>query len=397
MTGLVSEPPSAAQFVVVGGGPAALSAARAYRAAGGGGAVALLTADSHPPYQRPPLSKDYLRGEADAADLSLEDESFYRDQDISLHLSTQVRGLDPAARELHLQDGASMRYDACVLATGSAPCRLPVPGADHPAVHHLRSRADADALLAAARQARTAVVVGSGFIGCEAAASLAARGIEVTVLSQEPRPHQDRLGTGPAARIATWLTEDGVRFVGRADVSGVESGHTVVLADGTRLTGDLVLVAAGAEPQAELAEEAGLDCERGRVLVDAAMRTSAPGVFAAGDVAYAHNLAAGRRVAVEHWGDALRMGEIAGTGAAGGEDGWAQAPGFWSQIGGRTLKYAAWGDGYDATALVNHEGGGFTAWYARDGRIAGVLTHQADLHYERGRELLERTKPSWST
>ncbi|MDQ6657830.1 MAG: FAD-dependent oxidoreductase, partial [Actinomycetota bacterium] len=198
-----------------------------------------------------------------------------------------------------------------------------------------------------------------------------------------------RLGDEVADKIAGWLDDAGVRFVGEVEVHGFDDGHRVQLADGSHYEADLVLVAAGVEPQADLAESAGLEMHEGRVVVDQHMRTSADGIFAAGDVVHAHNAVAGRRLSVEHWGEAERMGEIAGTCAAGDDDEWAQAPGFWSEIGAHTLKYAAWGDGYDHVRFVEHEEGAFTAWYGKGGVTVGVLTHQADDDYDRGQRLVE--------
>jgi NADPH-dependent 2,4-dienoyl-CoA reductase/sulfur reductase-like enzyme len=148
------------------------------------------------------------------------------------------------------------------------------------------------------------------------------------------------------------------------------------------------------EPEAGIAAGAGLAVEAGRVRVDAHMRSSAAGVLAAGDVAFAFNAAAGRHLAVEHWGEALAMGQVAGRTAAGLEASWAEVPGFWSTIGDRTLKYAAWGDGFDDASLVDHGGGAFTVWYSHQGVTVGVLTHDADHDYERGRRLIEQRQPA---
>jgi NADPH-dependent 2,4-dienoyl-CoA reductase/sulfur reductase-like enzyme len=377
-------------LVVVGSGPAGLSAARAYREHGGPGPVRIVTHDAHPPYNRPPLSKDFLRGEVDEDSLPLEEPSFYGEQGIELLLGRRVVDLDTAGRVLVLDDGSRLPYDACVLATGSRPTVLPVPGADHPELLLLRTRAHGVALRAAVDGRGSAVVVGSGFIGCEAAASLAQRGMAVTMVSAEDRPQLDRLGTGVADRLAGWLDELGVQRVGGRQVASFDGGHTVRLADGTSCTADVVLVAAGVAPEGGLAEQAGLTTEDGRVKVDAGMRTSDPHVLAAGDAALAHNGAAGRCIAVEHWGDAMTMGAVAGANAAGADEAWDTAPGFWSEIGDRTLKYAAWGDGHDDVRVVDHGAGAFTAWYGRDGVTVGVLTHEADDDYERGQQLVER-------
>ena len=256
----------------------------------------------------------------------------------------------------------------------------------------MRSLADAHRLRDAAAGARSAVVVGSGFIGCEAAASLAARGLDVVLVTQEEAPQQARLGAEAGARIAGWLRESGIRVVTAADVTGIVDGHRVETDTGG-YTADLVLTAAGIEPHVGLGRDAGLEVRNGRVVVDASMRSSAPDVWAAGDVALAHNASAGRELMVEHWGEALAMGEVAGTVAAGRAAEWAQAPGFWSDIGGGMLKYVAWGDGFATASLVDHGGGAFTVWYGRDGVTVGVLTYEADDDNDRGRELVESGAP----
>jgi 3-phenylpropionate/trans-cinnamate dioxygenase ferredoxin reductase subunit len=379
-----------ADLLVVGGGPAGLAAARGYRDQGGAGAVLVVSADTAPPYDRPPLSKDYLRGEADERDLPMAEPGEYAERGIELRQACAVTGLDAAARTAVLDTGERLSFAACVLATGSAPTALPVPtaGDAHPA--YLRSLDDARALRSSAEGASSAVVVGSGFIGCEAAASLARRGLAVTVVSMEPLPQQARLGADVGERIAGWLRAEGVTLIGGVEVAALDAGE-VRLVDRPPVRADLLLVAAGATPVTDLAEKAGALVEDGLVVVDEGMRTSLPGVYAAGDIALARNGAAGRRLKVEHWGEAMAMGEIAGANAGGGDRGWAQAPGFWSTIGDHTLKYSAWGDGYDDARFVDHGGGAFTVWYETDGVVVGVATHEADDDYDRGQRLVEES------
>ncbi len=380
-------------LVVIGSGPAGHAAAKAYRTSDGRGPILLVSADLHLPYNRPALSKDFLRGESAAADLALEDESFFVENEIEVLLGQRVVELRPRQKLLRLDDGESIEFVHCVLATGSQPAALPVDGGNHPELLFLRSRVDGELLRRRAEQSKSAVVIGSGFIGCEAAVSLATCGLAVTVISAETSPQAERLGDEVAGKIADWFDEAGVRFVGDASVQSFESGQKVTLQDGSAHTADLILIAAGIEQRAELAEQAGLDTSEGRIIVDPRMRTSAEGVFAAGDVTRAYNTAAGRRLSVEHWGDAERMGEIAGNCAAGVDDEWGQLPGFWSEIGGRVLKYAAWADGYDDIRFIEHGDGAFTAWYGRNGVIVGVLTHDADTDFEDGSSLVEAGEP----
>ncbi|WP_181783100.1 NAD(P)/FAD-dependent oxidoreductase, partial [Pseudonocardia pini] len=222
-----------ADLLVVGGGPAALAAATAYRDHGGAGAVVLVSADDAPPYARPPLSKDFLRGESEAADTTLTPATTYPERGITLLLRQRVTALDPAGRVARLAAGDEVTYGECVLATGSVTRSLPVPGGDDPAVLVLRSLDDAQVLRSAARTAGTAVVVGSGFIGCEAAVSLARRGLAVTVVSTEELPQEARLGTDVGRRIADWLAADGVTLVGGGEVQAIEAlgtGHRVRIA-----------------------------------------------------------------------------------------------------------------------------------------------------------------------
>jgi 3-phenylpropionate/trans-cinnamate dioxygenase ferredoxin reductase component len=378
---------------VVGGGPAALEAVRAYREGGGGGDVVLVSADEYLPYNRPPLSKDFLRGESEEDALPLEDEDFYRRRGIEVRLGTRAQELDAGRRVVTLGDGQTLSYGWCILATGASPKPLPVPGAEGPGVRYLRYRHQGRELREAAAAARSAVVVGSGFIGCEAAASLARRGLAVTLVSMEDGPQAARLGEAASEVLRAWLEGDGVSLRLGVEVEAIERGR-VRLAGQASAEGDLLLVAGGVEPEAGIAAGAGLAVEAGRVQVDAHMRSSVASVLAAGDVAFAFNAAAGRHLAVEHWGEALAMGRVAGQTAAGAEASWAEVPGFWSTIGDRTLKYAAWGDGFDDASFVDHGGGAFTVWYSQAGVAVGVLTHDADQDYERGRHLIEHRQPA---
>ena len=384
----------ARRLVVVGGGPAGLAAARAYRDAGGDGDVTLLTPEPHAPYERPPLSKEFLRAEAEAGELALEDAAWYAEHDVVVRLATPAERLDPERRTVAPRGGQPLDYDACVLATGSTPLPLPVPGGDHPDVLLLRSLESALGLRRRAEAAERAVVIGAGFIGCEVAASLAMRGARVTLVAREALPQGPRLGEDAGRRIAGWLRAMGVELVLEAEVEAIAEDGRAVRVDGRLLRGDLVLVGGGVKPNAQLAAEAGLTVREGRVATDAGMRASAPGVLAAGDVAFAENASAGRALAVEHWGEALNMGEVAGRVAAGVQDArWEVAPGFWSTIGAHTMKYVAWGDGFDTARLEAHDDGAFTVWYARDGILVGALCHERDADYERARELIEAKAP----
>jgi 3-phenylpropionate/trans-cinnamate dioxygenase ferredoxin reductase subunit len=373
------------ELLVVGGGPAALSTARSYREAEGEGSVAIVTDEHRPPYRRPPLSKELLRGEFGESDLPIEDDAWFAEHQIDL-VSGRAVALDPGARTVSLSGGRELEYGSCVLATGSEPTRLPIPGADDPAVRVLRSLDHLRDLQLRLRPDGAVVVIGSGFIGCEIAASLRLRGQRVTLMSDEPAPNQRRLGDEAAGMIAEWLRDDGVVLHAGAKVERIVRGPEglEVISDEARASGAVVVMATGVVPRGELAAGAGIALHKGAVPVDAGMRSDSPAVLAVGDVSFAENLAAGRRIKIEHWGDALGQGEIAGRTVAGKAAQWFDVPGFWSTIGGRTLKYSAWGDGYDTAHAVHHDDGGLTVWYGRDGKVVGVLTHDADGDYERG-------------
>jgi NADPH-dependent 2,4-dienoyl-CoA reductase/sulfur reductase-like enzyme len=277
-----------------------------------------------------------------------------------------------------------------ILACGAAPDAPRVPGARRARL--LRSLADADALRDAAENADTAVVIGSGFIGCEAAASLALRGLSVTLVAPEPLPQEGRLGSAAGQRLRELVIQAGARHVGGVAVEEI-TDTDVRLDNGVTIDCDLVLAATGVTPQYRIASDAGLQIRDSRIVVGADMSTSAKGVYAAGDVALAWHTAAGRRLAIEHWQDALDQGAIAGASAAGGTATWHGVPGFWSTIGEATVKYHAWGDGYQRSRMLSHPDG-FTVWYEADDAVVGVLTHNADNDYDLGARLIAAQAPA---
>jgi 3-phenylpropionate/trans-cinnamate dioxygenase ferredoxin reductase component len=383
-------------LVVLGSGPAAVAAAFGYRDAAGAGGVRVISIDPDIPYERPALSKEYLRGTVTEPDFAMHRPQTYADHDIELALGHTVVDLDPIRHELTTADQKVISYRRCVLATGAEPVRLPIPGANGPAVHTLHHLTDARRVRAAISGTDSAVVIGSGFIGCEAASSLARSGARVTLVSDELQPQSHRLGDWVASQIIEWLVADGIELrlgSGVAEISADARPEVLTTDHGDPIRAGLVLMAAGVRPRIELAKDAGLVISYGRIEVAADMRTSANDVFAVGDVAYAHNDTAGRRLAVEHWGDALQMGQIAGANAAGARRRWQSAPGFWSTIGDHTIKYSAWGDGFDEVRVAPFPDGAFTVWYGTDGRTVGVLTHERDEDYERGATLIEQAAP----
>jgi NADPH-dependent 2,4-dienoyl-CoA reductase/sulfur reductase-like enzyme len=266
---------------------------------------------------------------------------------------------------------------------------------DLPGLVYVRDRHSGEALRGLAAAGGRVVVIGSGFIGCEAAASLSRRGVEVVLVTDETLPHAARLGEEAGARIADWLRAEGVDLIlqdGAAAVRSSGNSWEVELASGRTLLANGVVSGSGARPNLALAESAGVKIDKGGVATDAELRTSDPAIWAAGDIAYAHNPAADRHLRVEHWGEAEAMGEIVGANLAGEHQRWAVAPGFWSTIGDHQLKYSAWGDGFDRADLVEGPEG-WAVWYSCDGSVVGVLAENWDSAYERGQSLIERGAP----
>ncbi|MEU3847290.1 FAD-dependent oxidoreductase [Micrococcus terreus] len=380
-----------AALAVIGSGPAGVSAARAYLAAGGPGPVVMLTSDSDLPYERPPLSKEVLAGHAPAEGQPIQGKPL--PDGVELRRDTTVTDVDLQAHTLQA-GGDRLGFDRLIVAAGSSPHPLPTAEPDAE-IHLLRSLDHAQRLVTSAQHARSAVVIGSGFIGCEAAASLARRGIQTTLVSTEEAPQLKRLGRQAAEQITQWLVGLGVEVRTGVRVSGVQAPRTVHLDDGITLSPDLILAAVGVTPGGGLLEGTEAMVHEGRVVADEFL-LAVPGIWVAGDAARAHHGLAGRPLPVEHWGDALAMGEIAGFNAAqdaqGHDDGaraWETIPGFWSTIGEHTIKHSAWGDGFESVEWVERTGG-FTAWYGdAEGRLVGVLTYNADDDYERGQALLE--------
>jgi 3-phenylpropionate/trans-cinnamate dioxygenase ferredoxin reductase component len=276
-----------------------------------------------------------------------------------------------------------------MLACGANPVPLHVPGAE--AALSLRSFADAVILRMAARSADSAVVIGGGLIGCEAAACLASRGVPTTMVAAEPVPLQRRFGVEAGDRVAKILSDNGVRFLGSTTVTDIDNTH-VHLDTGAVLEGDVVVSATGVRPDPHLAEAAGLDTYDGRIVVNEHMHTSAMNVYAAGDVALAYNVTAGRRIRAEHWRDAAQQGLIAGLSAAGHSAVWDNVPGFSCTIGESTLKYRGWGLGYEHSRLVDHHNG-FTVYYESCGDLVGVLTLNADDDYRLADRLVRSHAP----
>ncbi|XTP37615.1 NAD(P)/FAD-dependent oxidoreductase [Mycobacterium sp. TJFP1] len=354
-------------FLAIGGGPAGVSAAETFRGRHPHIPVRILSADPALPYAKPPLSKEFLDG--GHIDLDLHSAGWFRRHGIDLLLGVTVEHIDVDAQEVITRGGAHYPYWHLVLAPGSCAVPLTVPGGHR--AQPLRTFGDAVALKMAARYAASAVVIGGGLVGCEAASCLTALGVATTVVVPESVPLQRRFGVDVGKRVAEMLADAGVTVVTSTTVTAV--GETeVTLASGATVDADVVLAATGVRPDIRLADDAGLATRQGRVVVDEHMRTSVRNVYAAGDVTIAHNVAAGRPVVAEHWRDAVQQGRVAGLTAAGQPAVWGKVPGFTCRIGAFTLSYRGWGAGYD-TATLTDRAGGFSVVYRAGDRVVGTL------------------------
>jgi 3-phenylpropionate/trans-cinnamate dioxygenase ferredoxin reductase component len=364
-------------FVIVGAGLAGAKAAETLRDEGFDGRLLLFGEEAERPYERPPLSKAYLRGETDRDSLYLHQDGFYAAHDIDLHTSTPVRSIDAAHRQVELASGERVGYDRLLLATGAAPRRLPLPGADLAGVHYLRSRRDADVLAAAAVRAEHVVVVGTGWIGSEAAASLRQLGREVTLIGPDAAPLARVLGPEVAGVYRDLHADHGVQLVLGARVAGFR-GHgrveAVVTSDGDTIEGDLVLVGAGAVPRTELAEAAGLPSRNG-VLVDERLQVlGATGVYAAGDVAAAWHPRYQTYLRVEHWANAFNQGPAAARSMLGIPTAYERLPYFYSDQYDLSIQYAGLATTWDQVVVRgNPATHAFLAFWLEDQRlIAGM-------------------------
>jgi 3-phenylpropionate/trans-cinnamate dioxygenase ferredoxin reductase component len=301
-------------FVIVGGGMAGAIAAQTLREEGFDGRITLLGQELHAPYERPPLSKDYLQGKADRDSIFVHPEPWYAEQGVELSLGSAVTSLDPDTGTVTTATGARLSYDKLLLATGSKPRRLGVPGADLDGVYYLRNVEDSERIKIEFAQAKRVVIIGAGWIGLETAAAARAAGLEVTLLVSGDLPLEHVLGPEVAPVFAELHRSHGVDLRYRTtavELAGRQGTVTgVMLSDGTRVDADMIIVGVGAVPRTELAVAADLKIDNG-IVVDQHLRSSDPDVFAAGDIAQAYNPRLGRHIRVEHWANARRQGVVA--------------------------------------------------------------------------------------
>ena len=377
--------------VIVGGGAAGLAGADMLRRDGYDGAITMVSADDSPPCDRPNLSKDFLAGNAPDDWIPLRSPEYYTENRIELRLDSRVAAIDVYAKRVQLDKGSTIEYGALLLATGADPVRLEIPGAKDGQVLYLRTFADSRAIVAKAVAAKRALVVGASFIGLEVAASLRARGLDVHVVGPEAVPLERVLGPEVGRFIRELHESQGVVFhlgrtVGRLD------GTRVTLSDGTTLEADFVVMGVGVRPAIGLAQQAGLAIDRG-ITVDAYLETSAPGVYAAGDVARWPDPHSGERIRIEHWVVAERQGQVAARNIFGQHrQPFDAVPFFWSQHYDVAINYVGHAEKWDTIAIDGTLSARDCAVsYTQGGRALAVATISRDLQSLRAELAMETT------
>ena len=367
-----------ASVLIIGGGAAGFAAAEMLRRKGYQGPVTMLSADDSPPVDRPNLSKDFLEGNAQDDWIPLKPPDYYAEQRIELALDTRVSEIDLKLKRVHAANGKTYDFGALLLATGSDPVRPETPTSGGAAILYLRTFADARAIIAKAESAQSVVVVGAGFIGLEVAASMRIRGLAVHVVAPDKVPLERVVGPDVGQIVRAVHEEHGVVFHLGKTVSRVD-GKQVTLSDGAKLTADFVVMGVGVRPSIALAEQAGLALDRG-IAVDEYLQTSAPGVYAAGDVARWPDPHSGERVRIEHWVVAERQGQVAAQNILGHRVRFDAVPFFWSKHYDFALHYVGHAEQWDAVEIDGSLAArNCTVTYKRNGLRLAVVTIDRDL------------------
>ena len=374
--------PTDQTFVIVGASLAGAKAAETLREEGFEGRVILLGAESERPYERPPLSKDYLRRETTERPY-VHDEDFYAANDIELRTSTKVESTDPDASEVALAGGERLRYDRLLLTTGAEPRRLNVPGSDLDGILYLRSVADSDAIAERIEAGGKLVTIGAGWIGAEVAASARTKGCDVTVLEMASLPLERVLGPELGAVYRDIHVDHGVELLSETALEsfdGSGSIRSVRTADGRSIEADFVVVGVGVAPRTQLAEAAGLELQNG-VVTNELLQTSAPGIFAAGDLANALHPLYGQHIRVEHWANALNQGPAVARNMLGQESPYDNVPYFFSDQYDVGMEYAGYATEWDEVVFRGDvEAREFIAFWLSEGRVlAGMNVNVWDV------------------
>jgi 3-phenylpropionate/trans-cinnamate dioxygenase ferredoxin reductase component len=380
-------------FLLVGGGMASGNCAYELRKRGAEGTVLVVGREPEPPYERPPLSKEYMREESAREDAYVNALDWYEENDVELLTRTNVMSLDPGERRVKLQGGEEVEFGKALIATGANVNILRVEGCELEGIHYLRAFGNSEAIREGAAKAEHVVLIGGSYIACEVAASLTAKGARCTLVMLEDVTLSRTFGEEAGRFFQDVLESHGVEVLGGEELEAFEGDgrvQAVVTKSGRAVEGDLVVVGAGVGPDTTLAQRAGLEVEDG-IVCDAKLETSAEGIFAAGDACSYESVVHGERLRVEHWDVALQQGRHAALGMLGESEPYAEVPYLFSDLADwASLEYV--GPAYQWDEVLfrgDRDGGEFSAWYLKDGRVKGALSVERSEDLVHARRLLE--------
>ncbi len=386
-------PDRSVDFLIVGGGIGAGYCASELRKQGAEGSILLCTREPEPPYERPPLSKEYLRGDASRSDAYVNPVEWYGENEVELKTRTNVMALDTEARTAKLQGGEEVGFEKALLATGANVNILRLEGAELENIHYLRAFGNADAIREEAKKASRVAVIGGSYIGTEVAASLREMGVEVTIVMMEEVALSRTFGEEAGRFFHDRLAEHGVELLGGEELEAFEGDgavKAVLTKKGTTVEADMVVVGVGVRPDVMLAERAGLEVHDG-IVCDSKLETSVAGIFAAGDVCSYDSVIHGRRIRVEHWDVALQQGRHVAKAMLGSEEPYREVPYFFSDLADwASLEYVGPASDWDETVWRgDRESGEFSVWYLEDGAVKGALAVGRSEDLVHARRLIE--------
>jgi 3-phenylpropionate/trans-cinnamate dioxygenase ferredoxin reductase subunit len=381
-----------ADFLLIGGGLAAANCAAELRKRGAEGSILLAGREPEPPYERPPLSKEYLRGEAERSDAYVNPPSWYGENDVELLSGTNVMSLDPVARTAKLQGAEEVSFDKALIATGAVVNILRVDGAENEGIHYLRAFGNSDAIRGDAEAAEHVVLIGGSYIGAEVAASLTAKGTKCTIVTMEEIALSRTFGDEAGRWFHQLLESKGVTIHGGEELEAYEGDGRVkgvLTKSGLAIECDAVVVGAGVRPDAMLAQRAGLEVDDG-ILCDSKLQTSAAGIYAAGDCCSYDSVIHGRRIHIEHWDVAMQQGAHAARNMLGADADYDVVPYFFSDLADwASLEYVGPAKDWDEEIWRgDRDKGEFSVWYLKEGRVAGALSVERSEDLAEARRLL---------
>jgi 3-phenylpropionate/trans-cinnamate dioxygenase ferredoxin reductase subunit len=380
------------EFLLIGGGLASASCAAELRKRGAEGSILLVGREPEPPYERPPISKEYLRGEAERTDAHVNPVSWYEENEVELLSGRNVMSLDTEARTVKIQGGEEVAFGKALLATGANVNILRVEGAENEGIHYLRAFGNSDAIRKEAAEAEHVVLIGGSYIGCEVAASLTAQGTKCSIVAMEDVALSRTFGEEAGGWFQAKLEANGVEFHGGEELEAFEGDgrvSAVVAKCGLSIECDLVVVGAGVRPDAMLADRAGIEVD-GAIVCDSKLRTSVEGIYAAGDCCSYDSVIHGRRIHVEHWDVAMQQGIHVAKNMLGEDADYDVVPYFFSDLADwASLEYVGPAQDWDEEVWRgDREGGEFSVWYLKDGRVAGALSVERSEDLAEARRML---------